>query len=422
MVKLLARRYSALLGLGVALGAAACSAGGSNGSTAARGGGTSSGATSGVGSGNNGSGATGNIDTSTGGTGTVDPECPHVDVNFVPKTPSVFVLVDRSDSMFTPDSTTQVVSWGPLKAGVLDVVKQLEGQVKFGFGAFTGQQGGTCPIFDTIAPALNNSTPISNLYAPLTRVTGAAGETPVVQVLPLLKDLLTEPGNDGDKYVLFVTDGEPDFCDNGDAKCPVDAVVAGVQRLAAEGIHTIVFGLKSSLSNISGETLQAIANAGASLPVAPPFGTTLPKDVCYACQGVPGWQAQWASSANAPVDCNTDGHQTLATYAPTAATLAPVYHPDPGDQAALTAQIASVVSGIKSCTFDLGGQISVNLDLLAQASVILEGQPVPLSPDNGWRMNTDTQLELVGSACATWHAPESLHISFNFPCEIIVVK
>jgi hypothetical protein len=99
-----------------------------------------------------------------------------------------------------------------------------------------------------------------------------------------------------------------------------------------------------------------------------------------------------------------------------------VYHPDPADQNALTAQIASVVSGIKSCTFELGGNISVDLAQLDQASVSIEGQKLPLAQDNGWRMNSPTQVELVGSACTTWNDPKNTHIDFNFPCDIIVVK
>ncbi len=404
----LLRRFSPLIGLTLL---SACSNSASAPSLRAE-----SGAGAGSASGS-GSAATGNIDTSSGGTAVADPGCPHVEVNFVPKIPSVFVLVDRSDSMFTPDNATQVVSWGPLKAGVLSVIEQLQGQVRFGFGAFTGQQGGVCPIFDTIAPALDNAAAISKVYEPLGKISGAAGETPVIQVLPQVKDLLSQPGNDGDRYLLFVTDGEPDFCDNGEAACPVDAVVAKVQQLAADGIHTIVFGLKSSLSNISGDTLQALANAGASQPVALPFGGANAQQVCYDCQGVPGWKAQWATAP----DCATVGKQVLGSYA-LSAGAAQVYHPDPADQAALTAQIASVVSGIKSCTFDLGGKVSVNLELLDQASVSLEGQTVPLSQDNGWRMNTETQLELVGDACTAWRDPQNTHIDFHFPCEIIVVK
>jgi len=424
MPKFSARRFSVWFGLSAALGAAAsCSASGDPGSGGGRfnhAGSGSSAASAGTGSIVISNGATGNISTDNGGgSNATDAGCQHVAVNFVPKIPTVFVLVDRSNSMFTPNSN-QVVSWDPLKAGVLSVVKQLEGQVRFGFGAFTGQQGGMCPIFSSIAPALNNATAITDVYQPLGKVTGADGETPVIMVLPLLKALLDQPGNDGDKYVLFVTDGEPDFCDNGDAKCAVDAVVAGVQKLASQGIHTIVFGLKSSISPISGETLQAVANAGASLPVPTPFGaSTKEQDVCYACKGVQPWLAQWPTGTMPDANCMAAGAQTLGAYG-TSTTNATVYHPDPADQAALTAQIASVISGIKSCTFDLGGDISVDLSLLDQASVSIEGQKLPLSQDNGWRMNTPTQAELVGSACATWNDPKNTHIDFNFPCDIIV--
>ena len=349
MRRFTARRFSVLFGLSAALAAAAsCSAGGDPGSGTGRLDPGSSG-TPGAGVGNintNPNGATGNIATNNGGgTNTNDAGCPHVEVNFVPKIPTIFVLVDRSDSMFVPDSKTQVVSWDPLKTGVLSVVKQLEGQVRFGFGAFTGQQGGMCPIFESIAPALNNATAISGVY-PAGRVPGATGETPVIQVLPLVQALLEKPENDGDKYVLFVTDGEPDFCDNGDSKCAMDAVVGGVQKLAAAGIHTLVFGIGSSIISDSGAFLQALANAGASLPPTPPFAAmTKEQDVCYACKGVQPWLGQWPTGKMP--DCATVGQQTLGAYG-TAAANATVYNPDPANQAKLTAQIASVVSGSKT--------------------------------------------------------------------------
>jgi hypothetical protein len=422
-----ARRFSVLFGLSAALAAAAsCSAGGDPGIGGGRPGnaGTGAGAAAGAGNvlntGNTGNGATGNIVTNGGGSDPGGEVCQQVEVNFVPKTPTVFVLVDRSDSMFVPDSKTQVVSWEPLKTGVLAVVKDLEAKVRFGFGAVTGQQGGMCPIFESIAPALNNAAAISNVY-PAGRVPGATGETPIIQVLPLVKDLLMQPGNDGDKYVLFVTDGEPDFCDNGDSKCPMDAVVGGVQTLAAAGIKTFVFGIGSSIIAESGAFLQALANAGAGLPTATPFGaTSKEQDVCYACKGVQPWVAQWATGTMP--DCATPGQQTLGTYG-TAATNAKVYNPDPAKQDDLRKEIESAVSGIKSCVFDLGGDIYVNLDLLDRATVAIEGVKVPLAPDNGWRMNSPTQLEFVGSACTGWKDdPTKSKINFDFPCDIIVVK
>jgi hypothetical protein len=428
MPRFSARRFSVWFGLSAALGAAAsCSAGGDPGHNGSRLGqaGSAANTSASAGTGNlitSPSGGGPNLTTENGGGGnTTDAGCQHVEVNFVPKIPTVFVLVDRSDSMFVPDNKTQVASWEPLKAGVLSVVQQLQDQVRFGFGAFTGQQGGMCPIFDSIAPALNNASAISAVY-PTGRVAGATGETPVIMVLPLLEALLDQPGNDGDKYVLFVTDGEPDFCDNGDSKCAMDAVIAGVQKLASNKIHTLVFGIGSSIIQDSSAFLQAVANAGASLPVATPYGaTTKEQDVCYACKGVQPWLKQWPAGTMPDANCMGAGSQTLATYG-AAATNATVYHPDPANQAALTAELAKVVSGIKSCTFDLGGDISVNLALLDQASVAIEGQTLPLSQDNGWRMNSPTQVELVGSACATWNDPKNTKIDFNFPCDIIVVK
>ena len=49
------------------------------------------------------------------------------------------------------------------------------------------------------------------------------------------------------------------------------------------------------------------------------------------------------------------------------------------------------------------------------------GSEVPLDDTNGWRMNTDTQLELTGSACKMWLEPTTTTIEFMFPCEIFIV-
>lgn len=423
------RRASAALALGLSFACAvACSAGkASTGSRSDPGlgtGGNGSGNTgNGTGTGNStGTAATGNIDTNpTNGGASPDGGCQHVEVNFVPKIPSIFVLVDRSGSMF--DS----MAWEPLKAGVLSVVQQLQGQVRFGFSAFSGQgNGGTCPIFQPTAPALNNYDAIAAAYAPLGKLENPKGETPVMLALPMVEQSLEAPGNDGDKYILFVTDGEPDFCDDGLSACPVDSTIAHLQALKAKGIATIVFGLKSTLSDVSDETLQAFANAGAGQPVTVPSinkTTTTAVQVCDSCAPTAGWVADWKTIGRTQ-DCRsaaaTPESQTLGTYSATSGA-ATVYRPSATDQAALAQQIASVVQGLKSCTFDLS-EVSVNVDRLSEASVAIQGQTVPLSQTDGWRMNTPTQLELVGSACTAWNLPDNTKIDFNFPCDIIVPK
>ncbi|MEO6599112.1 MAG: hypothetical protein ABIQ16_04515, partial [Polyangiaceae bacterium] len=135
------------------------------------------------------------------------------------------------------------------------------------------------------------------------------------------------------------------------------------------------------------------------------------------------WKADWATTTRMP-DCTTEtgtpASQTLGTYA-AASGMATVYRPNATDQEALAKQISSVVAGLKSCTFDLS-DVSVNVALLSEASVAIQGQTVPLSDTDGWRMNTATQLELVGSACTTWNLPDNTKIDFNFPCDIIIPK
>jgi hypothetical protein len=76
---------------------------------------------------------------------------------------------------------------------------------------------------------------------------------------------------------------------------------------------------------------------------------------------------------------------------------------------------------VKPCIFDLEGKIKVNLNFLAEAQVFVQGVPVPLSDVDGWRMNSATQLELVGGACANWRRPENTVIKFNFPCKSIII-
>jgi hypothetical protein len=399
--------------------ASACSAGNASNTSGVRAtGGDGSGATGGIGAttAGNGDGNTGNINTGNTGGADADAGCQHREYNFVAKIPNVFVLVDRSGSMF--DS----MAWDPLKAGVLAVVMQLQDKINFGFSAFTGQQGGTCPIFSPVTPALNNYDAISAAYAPLGKLDNPKGETPVGLALPLVQQSLAAAG-EGDKYILFVTDGEPDFCDDGDNVCPVDSTIGHLQALKAQGITTIVFGLKSTLSDISDATLQAFANAGAGQPVALPFGTKAAGtvNVCDNCNSVAGWKADWATTGRTN-DCRsaaaTPSTQALATYSATDGT-ATVYRPNAADQTALTQQIASVVSGIKSCTFDLS-DFTVNLDRLSEASVSVQGQVVPLAMDNGWHMKTASQLELVGDACTNWQQPQNTKIDFNFPCDILV--
>ncbi|HEY4105748.1 MAG TPA: VWA domain-containing protein [Polyangiaceae bacterium] len=412
MSSLRTQRFCGALGLGLGVGlllATACSANkGAPGSAVRPGGtgaGTGAGGTgTGVGAGS-GDGNTGNINTASGGTsGTDAGACQSMELDFTPKTPTVFVLVDRSGSMFEAPNPP----WEPLKMGALQVIQELQNDVAFGWGAFTGQAGVKCPDFASVPPAKNNYDAINMVYGTM-GATGYKSETPVGEALPLAAQALAQSPEDGNKYILFVTDGQPDFCDDGDENCPLDDVVYQLQKLNKTGINTIIFGLQNG--NVPPQTLQAFANAGAGQPVAAPFtGTAM--DVYYSCQSEAGWKADYA-------EAGVTGMSAVAAYAATGG-MTKYYSPDVTDQDALTTQLRTVLAGVKSCLFDLS-KFTIDLNGLDQASVLVQGQTVPLDSTNGWRMNSESQLELVGSACTNWQQPQNTKIDFNFPCDIVTV-
>jgi hypothetical protein len=236
--------------------------------------------------------------------------------------------------------------------------------------------------------------------------------------------------------VLFVTDGEPDYCNNGNLLCPPDSVVGLLQNMAAgtetpgvtaAPITTLVFGVTSPDTTILPSVLQGFANAGAGLGVAPILRTETevynPDNLYDQCNGVPGWAADFALSGKPQVRGETIGTYTTD---PLLAGAAPVYRPDPTDQAALTEQIRTALAGVKSCTFDLG-EDGVQVDLSRQdlgelARVVVNGAPVPFDPVNGWSMLSETTVQLEGTACTSWRSPTiETSISFDFPCDIFVV-
>jgi hypothetical protein len=423
-------------------GGAAAAAGNTN-----SGGASSSGASSGGASSSGGSPSTSGA-TSSGGTapgtggagGSNAMACQMASYSFVPKIPTVYVMVDRSGSMFDCISTAttrepscpmpQDTSWTKLKVATLTVIESLQAQVRFGFAAFTGTdpaRGGTCPMIDQVDPALNNAAPIKTLYdslafQPETTEQGKKFETPARQSLDLIGAKLAADTTPGDKYVLFVTDGQPDYCDDANSLCAPDSVVAGLQILKTNGITTIVMGLQSAVNDLPAGILQAFANAGAGEATVAPLreGTADASAFYDQCNGVAGWHADLVSSGK-----TAERGVTLGTYSAAAGPTKP-YTPNAADQTTIVSQLSAALSGVKSCTFDLsnvnGQSIKVDLNQLEQASIAIEGTKLAQDATNGWSMASPTQLVLNGSACETWRMPDNNDIAFNFPCKTIIFE
>lgn len=314
-------------------------------------------------------------------------ECNKVDIDFAPKVPSVFILVDRSSSMFEHSL------WEPLKKGVLAVIDQLDGEMRFGFSSYTGERGRTCPELSMIVPVAKDNYPAierayNGIQAPMFK-----GETPTAAALTQISQMLESPKDQPDtftrdpKYIVLVTDGEPDFCDDPNVTCSRDAVVAAVQQSFANGVGTFVFSIGGQVERAH---LGDVANAGVGYPVE-----DHQMAVMYQCP------------------------ERKGTYAAAASDSAPFFEPDVNDQNALVAALTSAIAGVRSCIFDLQGKVKIDLSMADQGLVTIDGAPVSYGAPDGFRMNTPTQLELLGASCMRLKQPETLRVAIDFPCKAI---
>jgi len=309
--------------------------------------------------------------------------------------------------------------WDPLRDGVLEVVSRLHEDVRFGFGTYTGIQGNTCPLDleDVGIIDKNNYDAIAGFYQPIMHP-GVSTETPTPAALRKAQDLLkadfaTLPGP---KFILLVTDGNPDYCDSGATECRADVTVRVLQDLRADAevpIRTFVVALPDP--GIDQDWLTAFANAGAGQPVSAPRETEFCDDILPE------------TAAVLPELDPTVWPQ--GTYGETMGPEQP-YNVDPAQQDQLVEEISGVIAGVKSCTFDLEGELQIVAGREDEGSVVIEsisnptGAPQAYAPDggDGWLVNTGTQIEHVGAACEALRDPETTGIEFGFPCDIIIPK
>ena len=313
-------------------------------------------------------------------------ECNKVAIDFAPKVPSVFILVDRSSSMFEHSL------WEPLKKGVLAVIDQLDGEMRFGFSSYTGERGRTCPQLSTIVPVAKDNYPtIERAYNEITAPM-FKGETPTAAAITQIAEQLAPAKDQPDqfttdpRYIVLVTDGEPDFCDDPNVTCSRDAVVGAVQKAFELGVGTFVFSVGGEVAK---SHLGDVANAGVGNPVE---------------------DHQMAVMYQCPEKHGTYGAETGS---------APFFEPDVNDQKALAAALTSAIAGVRSCIFDLQGKVKIDLSMADQGLVAIDGTPVTYGAPDGFRMNTPTQLELLGASCARLKKPETLQVSIDFPCKAI---
>jgi hypothetical protein len=358
-------------------------------------------------------GLLGNDPSAPGGSGTLFGDeassvgCSQLEIAFEAQTPTALIVVDRSSSQWDgyPNHT-----WEPMKAGIIEVVRDVQQDIRVGVVTYTGQNGGACP---DLYPAMNQVTfDKNNLTAVETALASIdrppyKGETPtaatIQQALPVL---LADP-SPGEKVMLLVTDGDPDFCNDPDRLCAMDAVIGAVQAAYAQGVTTAVFGLRRA--ELSEQHLRDVANAGSGQPVALPPGVNSEQDLRNRC-------------ANSQAPAGYGPPPLAGTYSPVAGN-AQFFQANGTDQVALGAALDAVIYGIRSCIFELDGAVEINPERVGSARITLDGgAPLLYGDPNGWQLRTQTQVELLGSACQQLKNPATGGIKFDFPCDVFLPR
>lgn len=310
--------------------------------------------------------------------------CASVDLTLDTVTPTVVLLIDQSGSMEDADLEPGLDRWQALKDALRasdGPVATLENKVRFGMVFYSNDlqldeppEEGICPDLDRggddnllMPPAFGRFQAFSDYFGPL----GTYRNTPTAESFERVAAELAAFDEPGPKFIVLATDGDPDRCENNREYDPNpqtggalsrQMVVDAVSAAYAQGITTYVISVGDDVAQTH---LNDVANVG---------------------QGY-------------PVDDPTDRFYLVTT------------------QDALTNAFQTIIDGVRNCTLTLDGEIDP--DLAGRGEVLLDGEPIPMDDDNGWKIVDGQTIELTGSACETIKSGEH-SLSARFPCEVII--
>jgi hypothetical protein len=307
--------------------------------------------------------------TTSSGSGSGDA-CADVSVKIDKQIPTVVLLIDQSGSMTEafPGGNRWDVLENALMSQASGVVKLLEKDVRFGFTLYSAKDADpVCPLLVNVPIALNNYDAINAAYSSAAPIEDTpTGES--IQAVVKVLDPYPEPGP---KIIVLATDGEPDTCAEKDPAPGSQGAIAAQQlsvKAAQEAydkkIQTFVIAVGNQISQAH---LQDVANAGAGKPIG--------------------------------------GGDNAKYYQPT-------------DQQALIDAFNEIINGVRTCVFTLNGKVDAASAGLG--AVVLDGQSLGYNDPNGWKLNSESEIELVGAACDTIQSGEH-DLTVKFPCGTVVI-
>jgi len=323
--------------------------------------------------------------------------------------------------------------WDPMKAGVLEVVEQLQGDVRFGFASYTGTTAMCTGLQTSTAIAQDNFEVIKTAYDALGDVMipndfSSKGETPTPAAVLAVTDLLLADQAPGDRYIMLVSDGEPDFCEDNLGKCAADATIAALQYAHTQGIKSFVFGIENTHID-DPELFDFFAQGGVGEMPNWEVGLDIKEysgvlnSECAGKEPAAIWtelqsrlgHAPPADScgANQPPEGNLNCYLPAASYSAAGGTASAFMDADP---AALAEVILTQVEALKSCVIDVNFAVDAGAE--DQGEIYVGDLTTPVAASD-WRMNTPSQIELLGASCDLWLLEETKDFFAGFPCEVI---
>lgn len=310
--------------------------------------------------------------------------CADLDLELGDVTPTVVLLIDQSGSMEDSDLEPGLTRWDALKNALRDPdgpVAKLESAVRLGFVFYSNDlqldeppEEGICPDLDKggddatlMPPALNRFQAFADYFEPL----GTYRNTPTAESYERVAAELAAFDEPGPKFIVLATDGNPDRCENNAEADPDPTTGGALSRQMVVDAVAAAYGqdITTFVISVGDDVAEAHLN-----------------DVANVGQGHP---------ADDPSD---------RFYLVTTAD-------------ALTDAFQDIISGVRECTLTLNGEIKPSL--AGRGHVFLDGEPLTLNDEDGWRVIDGETIELLGEAC---EAIKTGHhsLSARFPCEVVV--
>lgn len=391
--------------------AAANSAGGTDSAAASAG----TDGTAGTQGGTDGTGSDTNTETMTTSDTSSDTTtaCAKVEANFTAVIPTIYVLVDRSGSMKVglPNMTTGVTEsrWDVVKSTLVEegdpadsatggVVYRMQGKAKFALATYTsnGLTGTNCPnMAFSEAGAMPNELPKLNNWAGVKAqldAAGPSGGTPSSEAIDWVWKKIKE-SDDPNRILVFASDGDPSYGTSGGVQIEgctdysfsadvasynrYDRVVKVVEAMHADKIKTFVISVGSGAS---AARLNEVALAG--------VGVT---------------DSMNTSDPNYPENPNQG------------ATVDDDYFFAGTDSGLIQKAFESVITGARPCKFELEGRLNA---LGSNGEVKINGVEKVLNDPNGWKINSVTEIELVGDACKQVRSDPNVDLKVSFSCDV----